>query len=111
MPTVLCPYCTRATTLPDPWTHAGYTCPHCHSTVALAVPATPATPPAPDNPFDLSDAPSRPRVRHYRDRTTASDSFAQGFGHALGQHAAGCVAACVGVAALAVFAAYFLYLR
>jgi hypothetical protein len=47
MPTILCPACTRPTTLPDPWPHPSYTCPHCGAVVALAAPAPPPPPPTP----------------------------------------------------------------
>ena len=112
MPTVLCPACTKPTTLPDPWPHPAYTCPYCFSTVALAIPVPPPAPPPPAaNPFDLGDVPSRPIRVHHRDRTTAGDSFAQGFGHALGQHVAGCVMTFFAMGFLAALFVWWRYLR
>jgi hypothetical protein len=93
MPTVLCPHCTRPTTLPDPWQAPGFTCPHCGVGVPLAPPPVPA-PPA--NPFaELNEsAPSTVRVYH-RDQTRMREAAATGFGSAFGRVMGEFAAACL----------------
>lgn len=82
MPTVLCPRCTKATTLPDPWPHPGYTCPHCGAVVSLAPAPSPPPPPAPAAPVQIV----------YRDATPAGGTTARAFGSAFGG-SMGCLAA------------------
>lgn len=89
MPTILCPSCTRPTTLPDPWPHPSYTCPHCGAVVALS--ATPPLPP-PSSPPPAPLPPSEPQYVHttYADHTTAGSTFGRVFGGSMG-----CLAALV----------------
>jgi hypothetical protein len=90
MPAVVCPFCRTPAALPDPWPHAGYTCPSCRAAVSFGGPPPP--PPAAD-PLDF-DTDDRPRRVDYRNKTRMGDAavtgFGDGFGRELGRLAAGC---------------------
>src|SRR5262245_42024681 len=104
MPVVACPYCGNAVSLPDPWTAPGFTCPHCHSTVAIGAPAP--APPPPESPFETDDVPTRARrVRtEYRGREVGhgTSAFMTILGGSLGCFAA-LVLVCGGMIGFAVW--------
>jgi hypothetical protein len=70
VPTYACPYCSRPTLLPAPWTAPGFTCAHCQQTVLVAVPVVvPVEPPDPSE--DPGDEPAPDADGRHRNRTRA----------------------------------------
>ncbi len=73
-PDVTCPCCQTPTTLPDPWHHAGYTCPHCRATVAMLF-----RPSRGQWEFEVSDQPTRVGPSHYRASGSGTGHSASSF--------------------------------
>jgi hypothetical protein len=103
----ICHACQYVTDLPEPWIHPGFTCPNCRAAVPLSyapvVPISTFAPPAAPLDFSADDSPRRP-IEH-RNRTRATDTFAQGFGDAIGRYVA-LFAVLSGLCAALLFAGY-----
>lgn len=72
MPVVKCPHCSKPVSLPDPWTGAAFTCPHCHRLVATAPAAPPPPPPPAQEEFEIEPEP-RSRFRRRPSGSAAGD--------------------------------------